>query len=157
MISKIFIKSEKGASAVEFAIVLPLLLAFVFGIIEFGLLLYDKAVITNASREGARTATLFHLDASKQSVLYPAGDVITMTQNYCTGRLINFSGVAPSVTVSPVTSSSGANYRTVTVSYAYSFLVLPDILTILVPGGTKQGTIPLTAATTMRMEDQEVT
>ena len=46
--------SQKGASLVEFALVLPLLMLILWGIIEFGLLLYNKQVITNASREGAR-------------------------------------------------------------------------------------------------------
>ena len=45
---------QKGAAAVEFAIVLPLLLMLLFGIIEFSVILYDKAMITNASREGTR-------------------------------------------------------------------------------------------------------
>ena len=48
------IKDQKGAAVVEFAIVLPLLLVILFGIIEFGLLMYNKHIITNASREGAR-------------------------------------------------------------------------------------------------------
>ena len=47
------LKGNNGASAVEFAVVLPLLV-LPFGIIEFSLALYDKAMITNASREGAR-------------------------------------------------------------------------------------------------------
>ena len=156
MKTKVFIKCQKGAAAVEFAIVLPLLLVFVFGIIEFGILLYDKAVITNASREGARTATLLHMNDLKQSMAYPPGEVIDITKSYCSTRLINCSEGNPPVTVSAVTPSGtpAVNYRTVTVSYVYSFLVLPDILTILVPGGTPQGTITLTASSTMRMEDQ---
>ena len=52
------IKSENGASAVEFALVMPLLFVLIFGIIEFGIFLYDKAVITNASREGARAGVV---------------------------------------------------------------------------------------------------
>ena len=48
------IKDQKGVAAVEFGIVAPLLFLILFGIIEFGILLFDKAVITNASREGAR-------------------------------------------------------------------------------------------------------
>ncbi|MGD8892889.1 MAG: pilus assembly protein, partial [Desulfobacterales bacterium] len=51
---KILIEDQNGATVVEFAIILPLLIVFLFGIIEFGLLLYNKQVITNASREGAR-------------------------------------------------------------------------------------------------------
>jgi len=39
---------------VEFGLILPLLILLIFGIIEFGLLLYNQQVITNASREGAR-------------------------------------------------------------------------------------------------------
>ena len=56
------IHSEQGASAVEFALVLPMLMLLTFGIIEFGVLLFDKAVITNASREGARFGIVFVAD-----------------------------------------------------------------------------------------------
>ncbi len=48
------IRSESGASAVEFALLLPVLMMILFGIIEFGIALYQQAVLTNASREGAR-------------------------------------------------------------------------------------------------------
>lgn len=51
-------KKNDGVAAVEFAIVLPLLLLILFGIINFGVLLYDQAVITNAAREGARWASI---------------------------------------------------------------------------------------------------
>lgn len=48
------LKNKKGAALVEFALLLPLLLLLVAGSIEFGLIFYNKQVITNASREGAR-------------------------------------------------------------------------------------------------------
>ena len=48
------LRSESGASAVEFALLLPVLMMILFGIIEFGLALYRQAILTNASREGAR-------------------------------------------------------------------------------------------------------
>ena len=48
------LKNQRGASAVEFAVVLFPLVLLVFGIIDFGFLLYNKAMLTNASREGAR-------------------------------------------------------------------------------------------------------
>ena len=57
MSAKIF-KSQKGTSIVEFAIILPLLIILIFGMVEYSVLFYDKAVITNASREGARSTVL---------------------------------------------------------------------------------------------------
>ncbi len=48
------LRSESGASAVEFALLLPVLMMILFGIIEFGLALHRQAILTNASREGAR-------------------------------------------------------------------------------------------------------
>lgn len=43
---------------VEFALVLPVLLLLVFGIIEFGIVYNAKITITNAAREGARKAAV---------------------------------------------------------------------------------------------------
>jgi Flp pilus assembly protein TadG len=45
------IRYENGGSLIEFAIVLPIMLLLVGGIIEFGILYYNKQVLTNASRE----------------------------------------------------------------------------------------------------------
>ncbi len=44
------ISCQKGAAAIEMALITPLLLILLFGIIEFSLILYDKAIITNASK-----------------------------------------------------------------------------------------------------------
>lgn len=41
-------------AAIEMAIVLPLLMVILFGIINFGTIFYNQIVITNAAREGAR-------------------------------------------------------------------------------------------------------
>jgi hypothetical protein len=49
---------ESGAELIEFALVLPLLLLVVLGIIDFGFLFQRYEVITNAAREGARVAVL---------------------------------------------------------------------------------------------------
>jgi Flp pilus assembly protein TadG len=50
--------AEDGAELVEFALVLPLLLLMLLGIIDFGMLFQRYQVITNAAREGARLAVL---------------------------------------------------------------------------------------------------
>jgi Flp pilus assembly protein TadG len=49
---------ERGAAAVEFALLSPLLLILVFGIIDFGLAMNAQIIIGNAVREGARAAAL---------------------------------------------------------------------------------------------------
>lgn len=51
-------KHQRGAQAVEFALVLPFFLVLLLLIIDFGFLAYNKAVITNASREAARVGTV---------------------------------------------------------------------------------------------------
>ncbi len=49
---------DRGATAVEFALVLPLLLLLVFGIIDFGRALNAQITLTQAAREGARLEAL---------------------------------------------------------------------------------------------------
>ncbi len=55
---KKFYKREDGASAVEFALVLPILTLLVFGIIQFGIIFNYYLSITHAAREGVRWAAL---------------------------------------------------------------------------------------------------
>ncbi len=51
-------KSEKGAVAVEFALILPLLVLLIFGIIEFGRIYNLYLGVTHSAREGARIASV---------------------------------------------------------------------------------------------------
>ncbi|GAB4099291.1 TadE/TadG family type IV pilus assembly protein [Sinomonas halotolerans] len=51
-------RRERGAVAVEFALVLPLLLTLLFGIIEFGRIYNAQIVFSNAAREAARTMAI---------------------------------------------------------------------------------------------------
>lgn len=51
-------RREGGASLVEFALVLPVLTLFLFGIIQFGLAFDKKQSINSAAREGARTGAI---------------------------------------------------------------------------------------------------
>lgn len=50
--------NERGASLVEFALVVPLLALFLFGIVQFGLAYDMKQSINSAAREGARMAAI---------------------------------------------------------------------------------------------------
>lgn len=47
-------RRRNGQSLVEFAVVLPIFLLVLAGILDFGLALYSQMTIINASREGAR-------------------------------------------------------------------------------------------------------
>ena len=53
-------KSEAGQSMVEMALVLPILLLLVGGIMDFGWLFYNQLALTNAAREGARYAVIHY-------------------------------------------------------------------------------------------------
>ncbi|MGH2756914.1 MAG: TadE/TadG family type IV pilus assembly protein, partial [Actinomycetota bacterium] len=52
------ISNQRGAAAVEFALVAALLLTIVFGIFEFGRIYSELEVLTAAAREGARAAAV---------------------------------------------------------------------------------------------------
>ena len=55
---KRFFCLEKGQAMVEFALCLPILLALLCGIIDFGWIYYNQISINNAAREGARYAAV---------------------------------------------------------------------------------------------------
>lgn len=77
-------KDEEGASAVEFAIVLPVLLLLILGIIQFGLIFFNYISITHATREGARWAALGQPDADVKSKVIdsaPGVNIISITIN----------------------------------------------------------------------------
>lgn len=56
------IRKEEGQGLVEFALVLPILLMLVCGIIDFGWLFYNQLSLQNACREGARYACVHSSD-----------------------------------------------------------------------------------------------
>ena len=141
------LRNEKGASAVEMAIVLPLLLILLFGIIEFGLVLYDKAVITNASREGARYGIV------SRSPRYTPTEIRDEVQPYWS-RLVTFGEQgAPVVTVTATDVDGNGNNTDfgddleVLVTWHYEFLLLPDL-----PGIGLSHTMDLSARTVMKYE-----
>lgn len=55
-------RSEKGQAMVEMALILPILILIIGGIVDFGWLFYNKLALNNAAREGARYAAIhYHL------------------------------------------------------------------------------------------------
>ncbi len=137
------IKDQKGVAAIEFAIILPVLIVLLFGFIEFSILLYDKAMLTNASREGARAGIVYPNPNPVSNA-----EITAVINNYCASHLISFgTGSVVNTAILRDTKSFG-NALTVTVTYQYGFLVLPNFVTSLMGG------VNLAAETVMRMEDQ---
>ena len=51
-------RNREGVSAIEFAIILPVLLTILMGIFQFGTAMNDYLVLTNAAAKGALTLAL---------------------------------------------------------------------------------------------------
>ena len=67
---------ERGAAAVEFALVVPMLFVLVFGMIDFGYAINRYTVVNNATREGARAASLGDTEAEVRTAITDAlGDM----------------------------------------------------------------------------------
>ena len=144
-------KREKGAVAVEFALLLPLLVLLIAGSVEFGLAWFNKQVITNASREAARAGIVQEADGSRMA----PGAVQNVARNYCQGLLVTF-GPDPltALTVDPPDLLDGGQNRgnrlMITVRYQYDFLFLPDMRGLIGDRGLED--LTLVAQTTMRYE-----
>ena len=127
-----------GIAAVEFAIVAPIFVIMILGIIEIGRAIMVQQIITNASREGARRAITEKATAS---------EVQTVVNEYLAATSVK-SGVSVDVTPAPGPAVGFGDPITVTVTVPYgnvSWLATPWIL-----GGSQ-----LTASTVMRAERPE--
>ncbi len=122
---------------VEFAVVAPLLILLVIGIIEFGRLLMVQQILTNASREGARRAVVENVTV---------GEVEDVVRDYAAA--CSLSGVNVTVSPDPLTLVGFGDPVTVTVSVPYSQVAwLPS--SWFLSGGTA------TASSVMRGERLE--
>ena len=116
-------RSQKGAAAVEFALLLPILLFIFFGIVALSLALDDTAVLTNASREGAREGIVLRSPPMNDAQI---SDVVI---TYTKGALLSMGTPhTPSVAVVRSSTPEFPSILTVTVSYPYSGLGLGRLL-----------------------------
>ena len=141
-------RSEKGAELIEFALVFPMLLLVVLGIIDWGLVFSRYEVLFNAAREGARVSVLPG---------YTDADVVTRVDQYIQGIGLNPANV-DAVVGAPEVLDIGAvciSVQPVTVSYVHSFYYLGGIMNYFGLGGSF-GTKTLTATASMRDEASAV-
>ena len=130
-------KGEDGVIAIEFALLLPMLITLMAGIIEFGFALYFQEVITNASREATRAGIVIGDPRPA------AGEITNVALTYLTHSGVSCGAACISVTGAQ--GNSGTDL-TVKVNVPYRFVMLPSFIT----GFSRD--ITLRAATTMKHE-----
>jgi Flp pilus assembly protein TadG len=135
-----------GVAVVEFALVLPLLLIILFGIVDFGFMLYDKAVITNAVREGARAGIVL------RNPRLTKAEIESVVVGYCDNNLIRLAGTGSTCTALatlPATITFSAPLQ-VNASYRYDGPIF-SLLAAFFPKGVK-GPLDIGAQSVMRYE-----
>lgn len=123
---------EEGQTAVEMALVLPLLLIFILFLVDLALFGFSYVSVTNAVREGARCGAVGASDAA------------------IVARVEDTSGITGTIDVAPPARSwSIGSDVTVTADYSYSMLTPVSIF----PGVS--GDWDISKSATMRMETSE--
>ncbi len=130
-------RNENGQAAIEFALALPFLLAFVFFIVDCGFLAYSYVSVTNAVREGARCAAV---GGSASAVSTRVTDT--------SGGLVNVIAV-PAPTYAPAPAQIGGSV-TVSATYTYNWITPVGF----VPGLSD---FQFTKSAKMRMETSDTT
>jgi len=154
MKTRMIIRREKGVAALEFAIVLPVLVLLALGICQFGILFYNQQVLINASREAARSGIVQRTEDDGSPSLSNAAvqdmlrDIVYDYVDYdgtVTRRLITFGGSGTPDVLSTGVNGSFGNDLTVRVDWDYQFFGGASFFG-LKPQYTLRG------QTTMRME-----
>jgi Flp pilus assembly protein TadG len=145
---------ERGAAAVEFALLSPLLLILVFGIIDFGLAMNAQIIIGNAVREGARAAAL---GASYDDTLAAASNAETGVvgtvpdpEATCEIKVNDTPEPCPGGDTgwAHLTTNPAPSGATVTVSITYSYKWITPIQ--MIPG--LSSSLTFTRTSSMRVE-----
>lgn len=122
-------REERGAAAVEFALILPILVVLVFGIIAFGYMLSFRQALSQAAAEGGRAAAVKPAGTASGDRLTAAraavNDALDSYGVECTsgGGLTHSGGASGTCTISIGACSSGptgAQCAKVTLDYPYS-------------------------------------
>jgi Flp pilus assembly protein TadG len=131
---------DRGAAAVEFALLLPVLLLLLFGIVDFGLALNAQITITQAAREGARLEALG----------VAAATVVTKTQAAATGLRPPVPAVNTG-TACPVGAGASVD-AVVIVTYTYTFITPVGAIGKMFGSNSYGTTLTLTAQGEMPCE-----
>jgi Flp pilus assembly protein TadG len=140
------IRLERGAELIEMALVLPLLMLVIMGIIDFGFLFREMSVVTNAAREGARAGVLpgYSADANVsnrvQQYLNASGISVTCPSADC---------VVSSPTVAVAAPTGTFDARDVRVTIFHQFIFLGRFAALF---GGSYSSVAITGRAVMRLE-----
>lgn len=134
-------RREEGAELIEMAVITPLLLLLIMGIVDFGFMFQQYLVLTNAAAEGARVGSLPG---------YSADDVAARVEAYATNGGV-VGAVNTSTEAVALAGSSGGSWpgTQVTVTHVYTFDYLGPIAELFSAAGL-ESTVTLTSRATMR-------
>ena len=124
---------EDGAAAVEFALVMPILLMILFGIISFGIMLAQNMALNNGAREGARfgvvdgktcaAITTAAKDASVSVNMRSADVTVTIKRGQTAAAAQAAASPCTSSTVKPCAGSVSGDSLFVTTEFTSKVLV----------------------------------
>lgn len=104
---------RRGVTAVEFALLLPFFVTLLFGIIQFGQVLFFQAALQHAVIEAARCASIYSSAGSSPNCSTPAN-----VESYAATQAYGFN-----VGSSAFAATSPTGYHCVTASYPYNFSI----------------------------------
>ena len=115
--------ADDGVAAVEFALVMSVLLILVFGVIDFGSAYNRKITASQAAREGARLAALGNAVSAVKTRTETAASGMHLTDSnvHVCYRAAGDTSACTGDSASPV-CSSGTGDAVVTVSQVYQFI-----------------------------------
>ncbi|HKR18462.1 TadE family protein [Rhizorhapis sp.] len=104
--SRGLLQNEKGASAVEFVLAFPVLMIFIIGILQLGVLFSANAGLRQAVEEGARYATIFPSPTDTQITTRVSDRQFGLVASRITGPTVAHG------------TSNGVNFVDVSMSYS---------------------------------------
>jgi Flp pilus assembly protein TadG len=113
-------RDERGAELVEFALVVVLLIALLYGIISYGLILAAQSTITQAAADGARSGIVASSSAISTSEAQAATDLGWMGKGTCGTSSSSHTTITCISTEVPCPSNANNECLTVTVTYNYN-------------------------------------
>ncbi len=116
-----------GTATLEMVMVLPLLLLLLFGIAEFSIMFSRWQAVTNAAREGARTAIVFRAPCDEATVM---DEVRARVRSYTEPSGITVTDAQ--IVIEGVCGTPETNTR-VQVTVPYQFRVLSNLMPSLSP------------------------